>query len=250
MTETSPQWLAPDWPAPAAVRAAVTTRIGGVSRGAYAQWNLSLRCGDEPTAVADNRRRLGAALDLPAPPRWLAQIHGTRVIAAHLDGEVEPVADAAWTDRPGVVCAVLAADCLPVLLCDERGIAVAVAHAGWRGLAAGVLEACIAAMPVPAFRLLAWLGPAIGPQAFEVGEDVRSAFLAASRAAAAAFVPAARPGKYRADLWALARQRLERAGVTRISGGGLCTFSDARRFFSHRRQRPCGRQAALIWLAD
>ncbi len=236
-------WLLPEWPAPPAVRALVTTRAGGVSRGPYASLNLADHVGDTAAAVAENRRRLCARL--PAEPLWLRQVHGSAVVdaaAAAPDAE----ADAALTRQPGTVCAVLTADCLPVLLCSRSGRTVCAAHAGWRGLAGGVLEAAVAALAESPEDLLAWLGPAIGPRAFEVGDEVRAAFLAAAPQAEAAFAPAA-PGKWLADLYLLARQRLQAAGVVRIFGGGLCTFSDAARFYSYRRDGITGRMAALIW---
>ncbi|HMM55228.1 MAG TPA: peptidoglycan editing factor PgeF [Candidatus Desulfobacillus sp.] len=236
-------WLRPEWPAPPAVRALVTTRAGGVSRGPYASFNLADHVGDDAAAVAENRRRLRACL--PAEPLWLRQVHGSAVVdaaAAAPDAE----ADAALARQPGTVCAVLTADCLPVLLCSRSGRAVCAAHAGWRGLAGGVLEAAVAALGEPPEDLLAWLGPAIGPRAFEVGDEVRAVFLAGAPQAEAAFAPAA-PGKWLADLCLLARQRLRAAGVVRIFGGGLCTFSDAARFYSYRRDGITGRMAALIW---
>jgi YfiH family protein len=246
----NPEFIIPDWPAPSRVRAAQSTRRGGVSAGVHAAFNLGTRCGDAPAAVAENRRRLRAALRLPAEPAWLHQVHGTTVVQLPAAaGAAEPQADASVAVAPGAVCAVMTADCLPVLFCDEAGTAVAAAHAGWRGLAAGVLEATVAAMPVRAQTLLAWLGPAIGPQAFEVGAEVRAAFVGADAAAAAAFV-AGRPAKYYADLYALARQRLQACGVTRIYGGGLCTHSDSARFYSFRRDPRCGRLASLVWLED
>jgi len=245
-------FIVPDWPAPARVRAAFSTRAGGVSRGVYAGLNLGALSGDDPAAVAENRRRLAAALGLPAEPCWLWQVHGTRVVRAPFqkNSAAPPEADAIYTTQTGVVCAVLAADCLPVLLCDEDASVVAAAHAGWRGLAAGVLEATVAALPVAPARLLAWLGPAIGPEAFEVGTEVRAAFLAADPGAAPAFRPGPAPGKWYADLFALARQRLARIGVARVHGGGLSTHADAARFYSHRRDGRTGRMAALVWLAD
>lgn len=238
--------ILPDWPAPAGVRAVSTTRVGGVSAVPCDTLNLGQHVGDEPAAVAENRRRLRAVL--PAEPAWLQQVHGTQVL--RLDGgrfDVPPEADAAWTAQPGVVCAVMTADCLPVLFCDVSGTRVAAAHAGWRGLAAGVLEETVVALATPPGDLLAWLGPAIGPDAFEVGDEVRQAFVADDPGAAAAFRPG-EPGKWLADLFALARRRLARAGVTRVFGGGLCTVSDPTRFFSHRRDRRSGRQASLVWL--
>jgi len=237
--------LRPDWPA--AVDALVTTRDGGASSGAYASLNLGLRSGDDEAAVRENRRRLQALL--PSPPVWLRQVHGTRVAdadAARAAG-VEPEADAAVARRPGTVCAVLVADCMPVLLADEAATVVGVAHAGWRGLCEGVLEATVGAMGVAPERLIAWLGPAIGPRVYEVGDEVRDAFLARDPASAQAF-RAARPGHWLLDLYAVARQRLAAKGVARVHGGGLCTFSDPVRFFSYRRDRSTGRMAALIWL--
>lgn len=237
-------WIVPDWPAPATVRAFVTTRAGGVSRGACAGFNVSYKVGDDPAAVDENRRRLGALL--PAGPCWLTQVHGTQVVEAG-PAEEPPQADASFTRRPGTVCVVTVADCVPVLFCDTAGTVVAAAHAGWRGLAGGVLENTVQALGIPAPEVLAWLGPGIGPRAFEVGDDVRAAFLQHDAAAAAAFVPRA-PGKWLADLYMLARQRLAARGVTRVFGGDHCTFSEPGRFFSWRRERAGGRMAALAWI--
>jgi hypothetical protein len=249
-------WIVPDWPAPPNVHALVTTRTGGVSTGPYATMNLGFATsarttGDAATAIAENRRRLERFL--PSPPVWLDQVHGAAV--ATLDRAVAasaratpPVADAAITGDRGVVCAVLTADCLPVLFAARDGRAVGIAHAGWRGLAAGVLEATIAALAaqgVAGRDLLAWLGPAIGPQAFEVGADVVAAFGAGP--ADPCFV-AQGGGKWLADLYGLARQRLAAAGVAAIAGGGFCTHADAMRFYSYRRDRETGRLAALVWL--
>jgi YfiH family protein len=239
-------WIVPDWPAPARVRSLITTRRGGVSTGAHASFNLGLRADDDPRAVAANRAALRERL--PQDPVWLKQVHGARVVRADAVTD-SPEADAAYTRRAETVCAVMVADCMPVLLCDTQASVVAIAHAGWRGLSAGVIENTIAAMGVKANNLLAFLGPAIGPAAFGVGADVRDAFLAADAAAAAAFTPH-REGKWLADLFLLGGQRLARAGVHRIYGGGLCTFSDPARFYSYRRERTTGRMAALIWLAD
>jgi hypothetical protein len=204
--------------------------------------------GDAAAAVAANRARLREALALPAEPVWLEQVHGVRVVEAAQAGDL-PAADAAWTDRPGVVCAVLTADCLPVVFADRAGRCVAVAHAGWRGLAAGVLEATLGQLPVPPAELLAWLGPAIGPAAFEVGAEVRAAFLAHDAAAAHAFVRGRDGAHWFADLYTLARQRLAAAGVHAVFGGGCCTYTDSRRFFSYRRDGVTGRMATLAWLA-
>lgn len=244
---TSEQAIVPDWPAPAGVRALLTTRAGGVSLPPYDGFNLGDHVGDDPAAVAANRQRLLQQL-AGARPLWLEQVHGTRVVdaAGCLAGEAPQRADAAFSRAPGVCCTVMTADCLPVLFCDAAGSVVAAAHAGWRGLLAGVLEQTIAAMAVPPATLLAYLGPAIGPQAFVVGDEVRSAFVADAGAAASAF--AALPdGKWLADLYALARLRLNAAGVERIYGGTLCTASDAGRFFSYRRDGRTGRMASLIW---
>jgi len=237
-----------DWPAPGGVRAVSTTRQGGFSQPPFAGFNLGAHVGDDPGAVAANRAWLVEHWALPRPPAWLSQVHGTRVVELTGDEGAAPLqVDAAWTRVPGVVCAVMTADCLPVLLCDESGTRVAAAHAGWRGLSAGVLEATVAALGSPG-RLLAWLGPAIGPSAFEVGEDVRTAFVADDQAAAAAFRNADVPGKYFADIYRLADLRLRRAGVTRIFGGGACTSREVDRFFSFRRDGVTGRMASLIWL--
>lgn len=239
-----PDWIEPDWPAPARVRALVTTREGGVSVGPYASLNLATHVGDDPPAVAANRAILRQAL--PAEPRWLEQVHGIEVV----DGESVrsvPRADASVARTPGIVLAVMTADCLPVLLCDRAGTAIGIAHAGWRGLAGGVVEATLAAMRVAPADVIAWLGPAIGPASFEVGADVRDAAIAAQADAAQAFVAGA-PGKWLADIYSLARLRLERAGVAAVYGGGFCTVRDAGRFYSFRRDRDTGRMASLIWL--
>lgn len=252
----NPRWITPDWPAPRRVRAFVTTRTGGVSEGEYATLNLGLSSGDDPERVAHNRALVGDVL--PAEPMWLAQVHGTEVARAdtfRIDvertGEYRmpspPKADACVADRPGQVCVVLTADCMPVFFCDAAGTRVAVAHAGWRGLAAGVLENTLAAMDVAAPHVLAWMGPAIGPDAFEVGPEVREAFLAGDRGAEVAFRPG-KPGKYMADLYLLARRRLEVAGVRSVHGGGFCTYHDAERFFSYRRTPQSGRMGAFIWM--
>jgi polyphenol oxidase len=239
-------WIVPDWPAPSGVCAFITTRAGGVSTGPYASFNLGELTADDPAAVQANKRRLDALL--PAPPRWLRQVHGARVV--HADMVTSAVqADAAYTGTPGVVCAVKIADCMPVLIADRAGTAVAAAHAGWRGLAAGVVENAIAALPVAPDALIAYLGPAIGPSVFEVGDEVRAAFCDVDAAAADAFQPL-RPGKWLADLFRLGRQRLARCGVAQVHGGGLCTYSDPERFYSHRRSPVTGRMAALIWIGE
>lgn len=240
------RWILPNWPAPPNVRAVQTTRAGGVSVGPYASLNLGDHVGDDPVAVAQNRALLRAKL--PAEPVWLKQVHGNGVADAASASGV-PEADASVARRAGAVCAVMTADCLPVLLCDEAGTVVAAAHAGWRGLAGGVVEATVKAMNVGPERLLAWLGPAIGPAAFEVGDEVRQAFMAHDTQAEKAFVPnPANPQKWLADIFLLARQRLALLGVARVYGGGLCTYTDAERFYSYRRDQASGRMATLIWL--
>jgi YfiH family protein len=240
--------LTPDWPAPPTIRAAVTTRgMGGYSPPPFDACNLGSRCGDAAAAVAANRAEVAAALELPTPPRWLHQVHGVDVFDADaaMASASEPQADAAIARGVSVVLAVLTADCLPILLCAEDGSAIAVAHAGWRGLASGVIEATIARLGVPGARLLAWLGPAIAAGSYEVGAEVRAAFVDAHPSAAAAFAPT-RPGHWRCDLYALARQRLAAAGVSSVYGGDFDTCTDAR-FYSYRRDRETGRFASLIW---
>jgi YfiH family protein len=242
-----PDWIVPDWPAPRNVGAFITTRAGGVSEGPYASLNLGLSTGEDESAVRANRAIVRDAL--PDDPRWLHQIHGARVLPAAQVSD-RPQADASYTGEPRIVCAIQIADCMPVLLTDTAGSVVAAAHAGWRGLASGVLENTIAKMVQTGARapdLLAYLGPAIGPDAFEVGDDVYEAFTQVSRDASAAFKRKA-DGKWLCDLFMLARASLERSGVTRIYGGGLCTYSDPQRFYSYRRDKTTGRMAAFIWL--
>lgn len=239
------EFITPDWPAPDNVKALSTTRQGGVSRAPYDGLNLGAHVGDDAHAVAANRDILRA--HLPAEPMWLEQVHGDQVIE-HRVAATPPRADAAYSHAAGEVCAILTADCLPVLFCDRRGGSVAAAHAGWRGLEAGVLENTVRALRVPPGELLAWLGPAIGVGAFEVGDEVRDAFLRRDPEAHRAFRAGVAAGKWMADLPMLARQRLARAGVNSVFGGDRCTFDDASRFFSYRRDRRCGRQASLIWL--
>lgn len=230
-----------------------TRRDGGCSAAPYASFNLAAHVGDDPSAVQANRTRLAGMLPPACSVQWLTQVHGTGVVEAG-QGTAVPEADACWTRSPGRACAVLTADCLPVLLCSVDGDVVAAAHAGWRGLLGGVLERTVAAMGVAPGGLLAWLGPAIGPGAFEVGGEVRAQFLAAARAADAAdtdagFVPSpVRPGHYLADLHALARLRLAAAGVHRVWGDNDCTYDAGDRYFSYRRDRVTGRMASLILL--
>lgn len=242
----NPDWITPDWPAPAAVRACVTTRDGGVSVAPYASFNLGNHVGDVPAHVAQNRARVRAAL--PAEPVWLKQTHGLLVADATL-AQPEAEADASVARQLDRVCVVMTADCLPVLFCDQAGTVVGAAHAGWRGLADGILEQTVAAMLVPPGQIMAWLGPAIGPGKFEVGEEVQAIFVADLPGASAAF-QASKPGKWLADIYQLARLHLARLGVHQVYGGGLCTYTDATRFYSYRRDGITGRMASLIWLAD
>ena len=242
-------WIVPDWAAPARVGALVTTRAGGVSVGPMATMDLGTH-DDVAGAPAENRRRLRAFL--PAEPRWLAQVHGSAVAVLVADPSASPpVADAAVTRQPGIVCAVRTADCLPVMFADRHGTAVGIAHAGWRGLAQGVLEntvAALAGLGVDPQDVLVWLGPAIGPAAFEVGTDVFDAFVAPNAEDRSSF-ERGREGRWHADLCALAHRRLVAAGVGAVGGGGFCTRTDDTRFFSWRRERNCGRMAAVVWLA-
>lgn len=240
-------WLDADWPAPPGVRALTTLRHGlGVSQAPFDAFNLGARCGDDPEAVIENRHQLERALQLPSPPRWLTQVHGIDV--AMEPGIDEPVADASVTIMPGTVLAILTADCLPVVLAARDGSELAVAHAGWRGLADGLLEATVATMSTPPADMQAWLGPCAGAQAYEVGQDVFEVFISRDACAEDCFL-ATRPGHWKVDLYALARQRLVDAGIAmeHIHGGGLCTISDSSRFFSHRRDQRSGRMATLVW---
>lgn len=236
--------LLPNWPAPDHIGAASTTRQGGVSRPPYDSLNLGDHVGDDPAAVAANRARLADALSLPAEPLWLTQVHGTTVVDA-ARGTAGVNADASVAFEPGVVCAVMTADCLPVLFCNAAGTKVGAAHAGWRGLHAGVLEATVQALG-GGEDLMAWLGPAIGPSAFQVGAEVRAAFLDADPGAAGAFRPDG--GRWRADIYTLARRRLAACGIRSVHGGGLCTCTERERFFSYRRDATTGRMASLIWI--
>jgi polyphenol oxidase len=276
----SVSWVEPDWPAPGGVRALSTFRIGGASGAPFASLNLGGHVGDVAATVAENRRRLSGAAGLPAEPVWLAQVHGAEVVdldaaepnatdlnatvlnaakpsaanhsaanhsaANHSSlGGIGP-ADGSFTRQRGRVCAILTADCMPILLTTDSGDVVAAAHAGWRGLAGGVIEATVRALGVPGESLMAWLGPAIGPRHFEVGGEVREALLRSDLGAEAAFALNAR-GRFLADLGLLARRRLAALGVGRVYGGGRCTFAEGDRYFSHRRDGVTGRQATLIW---
>ncbi|GGY20217.1 peptidoglycan editing factor PgeF [Paludibacterium paludis] len=236
--------FAADWPAPANVRTLITTRRGGVSEPPFDGANFGLHVGDDPEAVRRNRELLRR--DLPAEPAWLNQVHGTTVVDAARAQDM-PDADASVARAPGAVCVVMTADCLPVLLCDREGTVVGACHAGWRGLANGAIDATVREMGVPAGSLMAWLGPAIGPDAFEVGGEVREAFIATDPACVDAFAPIG-DGKFLADIYRLARLRLAKLGVGDVSGGDFCTVIDRARFFSYRRDRRTGRMASLIWL--
>ena len=268
MSAAEPQIIVPDWPAPPGVRSAFTLRTGGVSVAPYDSLNLGASIGDSSEAVAENRRRVREKLRLPAEPVWLEQVHGVEVVVlgaaaaartlvsrvTELPGADDTAArvggaigDASVARGAGYVCAIRVADCMPVLFAARDGSAVAAAHAGWRGLAGGVLEATVRRLGVPASQLIAWMGPAIGPAHFEVGEEVRAAFTATDVDAASAFVANAR-GRWQCDLYALARRRLAEIGISGIYGGGWCTFAEADRFFSYRRSGQCGRMAALIWI--
>jgi len=234
-------YIRPDWPVPAHVHAASTIRAGGVSEGSYASLNLGTHVGDDPAAVRQNRGILKDALRLPAEPLWLEQVHGNEVLGEHGD-----CADARVVCS-GQVAVVMTADCLPVLFTDLAGTQVAAAHAGWRGLEAGILENTVLTMQAEPPEIMAWLGPAIGPDAFEVGDEVHEAFVQHDTNAANAFRPSL-AGRWLADIYLLARQRLASIGVRQVYGGGLCTYSDEERFFSFRRDRETGRMASLIWI--
>ncbi|WP_437891286.1 purine nucleoside phosphorylase YfiH [Phytobacter sp. V91] len=238
--------IIPEWPLPAGVAACSSTRQGGVSLPPWDSLNLGAHCGDNLDHVEENRKRLFAAGGLPTKPVWLEQVHGKEVLPLTDGPYASKRADASYSNTPGMVCAVMTADCLPVLFCNRAGTEVAAAHAGWRGLCAGVLEETVACFADRPENILAWLGPAIGPDAFEVGAEVRDAFMAEDVAADSAFRPAG--GKYYADIYALARQRLARAGVTQVFGGDRCTFTQTHDFFSYRRDKTTGRMASFIWL--
>lgn len=243
MSQFVTQWLIPDWPAPASVKSCVTTRAGGVSLAPFDSFNLGDHVDDDPDAVATNRLRLTSSLDVQ--PAWLRQVHG--VVVADADPSQVIEADASFTSTPGIACTIMTADCLPALFCDRAGTRVAAAHGGWRGVAAGILEATVERMAVPASEILVWLGPAIGPQAFEVGPEVREAFIGSHPETIEAFIPSRNAGKFMADIYALARLRLAACGVTAVYGGGFCTVNDPR-FYSYRRSARTGRFASLVWI--
>lgn len=243
----SPPLIIPHWAMPTPVQARQTTRIGGGSTGLYASLNLAYHVQDDESAVAHNRRRL--IHDLPSEPVWLNQVHGVRVIDAATAKGLQD-ADASFTTQRGVVCVTMTADCLPILMCDAAGTVVAAIHAGWRSLCAGVVEQTVVAMTaasqLPASHLMAWLGPAIGPQAFEVGNEVRAQFIAQHAIASDAFDPM--KDKWLANLYLIARQRLQRLGITQVTGGEYCTYTDQDTFYSYRRDGNTGRMASLIWI--
>ena len=239
--------IQPDWPAPDNVHAFTTTRTGGVSQGRYASLNLATHVGDQPQHVAQNRQHLRRHAAMPGEPVWLSQCHGNRVIELDAKHEPCPQADAAVSRQHGVVCAVLTADCLPLLICDRAGTQVAAVHAGWRGLHAGIISNTVRQFPCPPRELLVWLGPAIGPQAFEVGEEVYAAFVSKQLHNQAAFT-ASGTASWQCDLYRLARLELQFLSVEAVYGGGACTCSDADRFYSYRRDGATGRMASCIWL--
>jgi len=256
MSENQPMqldWLKPNWPAPAAVGAAITTRLGGVSAAPYEQLNLSLGVGDRESTVLANRRRLLEVLELSAEPQWLTQVHGTQAVVAKRDGQTR-TADACYTRERGLACAVLTADCLPVLICNRSASQVAAVHAGWRGLAGGILARALACFDESPGQLLVYLGPALSQPRFEVGVEVLEAFFQQARTAthadqmAEAFRPSARPLHFCADLYALARAELQALSACEIHGGGFCTYDEPERFYSYRRDRVTGRMASLIWI--
>ncbi|HEY3591134.1 MAG TPA: purine nucleoside phosphorylase YfiH [Buttiauxella sp.] len=238
--------IVPHWPLPEGVAACSSTRIGGVSQPPYDSLNLGAHCGDVLSDVEENRRLFYAAAALPSKPVWLEQVHGKDVLKLTGEPYLSKRADASYSSTPGTVCAVMTADCLPVLFCNKAGTEVAAAHAGWRGLCEGVLEETVACFNDAPENIIAWLGPAIGAEVFEVGPEVREAFMAKDIQADCAFRPSGE--KYIADIYTLARQRLAAIGVNHIYGGDRCTYSEAGDFFSYRRDRTTGRMASFIWL--
>ncbi|CAN5294144.1 peptidoglycan editing factor PgeF [soil metagenome] len=248
MLINNPSFLTPNWSAPAHVHAYATTRNGGCSAPPYASFNLSYGVGDDPAAVTANRAYLAAALQLPITPLWLHQKHGTVVVSADENYVSAPAADASFATTANRVCLVATADCLPLLICDKAGTQVAAIHAGWRGLAAGIIEKTLQQFTAPPQQILAWLGPAIGANVFEVGDEVRDVYVQKYAKDAAFFQPGAQ-GKWLADLYQLARRRLQSMGITEIYGGEHCTYSDSQRFFSYRRDgQYSGRMTSLIWM--
>lgn len=249
----SDELIVPDWPAPAGVQACITTRAGGVSGGPFASNNLAFHVGDNQASVVENRNRLMEKLNLELAPQWLEQVHGRKVVAARADERVR-TADGCFTSTTGLACAVLTADCLPVLLCNKSGSRVAAVHAGWRGLAKGIIERGLKQFEDAPEQILAYLGPAISKEHFEVGIEVLEAFFKGARSAehaeqiGAAFSPSSRPMRFYADIYALARAELEALGVTAVFGGSYCSFAEGQRFYSYRREGETGRMASLIWL--
>lgn len=236
-------WLVPDWPAPGNIHTATTLRTGGVSQGEFASLNPAMHVGDNPDKVSQNRRILKSLLDLPSEPVWLTQTHSNHAIKASVK-DVPPQADASYTDQPGVVCVVMTADCLPLLVCSEDGKEIAAIHAGWRGLLDGIIDNTISALQ--SHDLLVWLGPAIGPECFEVGDEVRNAFVEKSVEYTPAFNQQGQ-GKWLADIYQLARINLATLGISKVYGGGFCTITDYEKFYSYRRDKVTGRMATLIW---
>ena len=253
LSDITPAWITPDWPAPENVKSVSTTRAGGVSDVPFASLNLGAHVADDRRAVEHNRQILRETLQLPTEPLWLEQVHGTDVFCPTASDTISkndsgaPIADASAVFDRGQVAVIMTADCLPVLFCDRAGTRVAAAHAGWRGLCNGVLESTVKQLACEPEQLMAWLGPAIGPEVFEVGIEVRAAFIAEDALASDAFKVGAQEGKYLADIYCLARQRLRTLGIEQIYGGSFCTFTDSERFFSYRREGRTGRMASLIW---
>lgn len=242
--------ITPNWPAPKTIKAYSTTRKGGFSEGIYASLNLGLHVDDDLDTVKRNRSLLQTELHLPTEPVWINQVHGIYVLQADQTSSLsDKTADASYTRQSNIVCTVLTADCLPILLCDHNASCVAAIHAGWRGLAAGVIEQTIKTMHIPGSELLAWLGPAIGPEAFEVGDEVKQQFCAVDPAAECTFKPS-KNNRWLADIYSLAKQRLVQCGVTAVYGGEYCTYSDTERFFSYRRDGKTGRMASMIWIEN
>ncbi|KMK51713.1 laccase [[Actinobacillus] muris] len=245
------EFILPNWSVPAHIHALTTTRSGGVSQAPFESLNLGDHVNDDPLAVRQNRALLQNALKLPTPPVYLTQTHSTQVLTLPLQTGQSLEADAVYTDQPNQVCLVMTADCLPALFCSEDGTEIAAAHAGWRGLCYGVLEATAAKFRCPPHQIKVWLGPAIGATAFQVGQDVIDQFCAVDPQANSAFVLDQRAsGKFLGDLYQIARQRLQRLGIMQISGGDYCTYTDSKRFFSYRRENMTGRMATLIWRSE
>ena len=243
------EWLIPNWDAPKNINAIMTTRQGGFSRAPFDSMNLGEHVDDDLQAVAKNRASLKQKLNLSSEPFWLTQVHGVEIANADQQSKGIVEADASVAHKQGSVCAVMTADCLPVLFCNQNGTAIAAAHAGWRGLHAGVLEQTVSSLNCPANEVMAWFGVAIGSDYFEVGGEVREAFISVQDAAENAFVPSANAGKWLANIYLLARLRLQAIGVTTISGGEYCSYQDKKHFYSYRREAKTGRMASLIWMS-